>query len=137
MPKKKSPKIKSVKKISKNKTQNKNNILEQMMNHFEKEVETLGRKFEKNIDKECEKCDGWFDKTFGIVGPLMSGIFGLLIFAFGILSLHFINLHIKSNILSGIYLFLLTNIGLFFLFFFYLFLSLTHILRNCFMSFLI
>ncbi len=117
MPRKKSSKVKVVRKISRKKPRSKSDILEQRIKHFEEEVGTLGEKFEKSVDRESEKCEDWFHRTFGLIGPLISGIFGLLILALCIWLLAFMNLQIGSNILSGIHLFLLTNTGLFFLIF--------------------
>jgi len=110
--------------ISKKKTL-KHNII-----HLESEVNSLGRKFEKTADRKCERTECWFNKNLGWAGPLISGIFGWLFFVFGVWVLRFMNFYIKNNILSGIHLFFLANLGLFFLIF--LFFSYTsYFSRNC------
>ncbi len=131
MPKKKSVNMKT-KKSSENKTSNKKpkstqkkkvenvsgkKTLKHNIIHFESEVNSLGRKFEKTADRGCERTECWFNKTFGWAGPLISGIFGLLFLVLGVWVLGFMNFHIKNNILSGIHLFFLANLGLFFLIF--------------------
>jgi len=91
----------------------KESTLEQRIENFAEEVGILG----KSMEKEGEEIENWFRRTLGIVGPLISSIFSLLVLAFIILALDFLNFQIGSVILSSIYSFLMTNIGLFFLIF--------------------
>jgi len=61
--------------------------------------------------------DSWFHRTFGVAGPFISSIFGILIFSLAIWVLSFMNSFIGSSLISGIHGFLLFNIGWFFLIF--------------------
>ncbi len=89
----------------------KKSTLEQRIENFAEEVEILG----KNIDKEGEEIDNWFRRTLGILGPLISSVFSILVLSFIILALNFFSFQIRNIVLFDIYSFLMTNIGLFFL----------------------
>ena len=102
MPRKKEPR--------KKKTQ-----VEKNMEHFSEEMGDLGERIGKRFERE-EKWDSWFHKTFGVVGPLISSVFALVIFALVIWVIGFVNFS-GSTFLLTIRSFLMTNIGLFFLIF--------------------
>ncbi len=119
MPKKKSVDVKT-KKSSEKKTSHKrpkNTSIKRNIIHFESEVNSLGKKFEKTADRKCEETECWFNKTLGWAGPLISGIFGLLSLVLCVWVLGFMNFQIRNNILSGMHSFFLANLGLFFLIF--------------------
>ena len=105
MPKKKAPKRKG-------KTKEKD-VIDQRMEHFGEEIERLGKRMEKR-GKEWES---WFHRTFGLVGPLISSIFGIIIFALLSWVLYLINIPVGSIFLGNVYYFLTDNMGLFFLIF--------------------
>jgi len=84
------------------------------VDHFAEEVEDLGERIGKRFGSES--CDTWFCRTFGVVGPLISSVFGLLIFALIIWVIGFANFS-GSSFLLTVRSFLMENIGLFFLIF--------------------
>ena len=104
--------------------------LEKGMEQFGKEMGALGERIGKRFD-ERHKTDGrrqespsgqkwrenWWHRTFGLVGPFVSSVFGLVIIALGIWLINFVNLPISSGFLIGITSFLTVNIGLLFLLF--------------------
>lgn len=110
MPKKKAPKRKARRKT-------REDVLEQRVEHFGEEVGKLGEKFGKRMEKRGEEWDTWFHRTFGIVGPLISGIFGIIILSLIVWLISFVNLGVGSVFLSNVNAFLLANLGLFFLIF--------------------
>lgn len=116
MPRKKTSKRKINMKTSRKKIGSKD-VKDQRIEHFSEEVKTLGERFGKRMEEKGESWDSWFHRTLGLVGPLISSIFGLVILIFIIWTLNFVNLQIGSGILFSIQTFLLTNIGLFFLIF--------------------
>jgi len=105
------------KKAAKRKTKKKDNVLEQRVEHFSEEVGTLGEKFGKKMESKGEEWESWFHRTFGIVGPFISSIFGLIIFGLMIWVVSFVNLGLGSVFLSSVVSFLLANFGLFFIIF--------------------
>jgi phage shock protein C len=105
------------KKVAKRKTKKKDEVLDQRVEHFSKEVGALGEKFGKRMEKKGEEWEGWFHRTFGIVGPFISSIFGIIIFSLFIWLVSFVNLLIKSTFLSNVNAFLTGNLGTFFLIF--------------------
>jgi phage shock protein PspC (stress-responsive transcriptional regulator) len=91
-------------------------VLEQRVEHFAEEVEALGKRFGKKMEKRSEGWD-WFNRTFGIVGPLISSIIGMMVFAVVVWILRLVNLAINNSLIYNIHSFLFTNIGWFFLIF--------------------
>lgn len=110
MPKKKAPKRKV-------KGKKKEDVLDQRVEHFGEEVGKLGEKFGKRMESREKEWDSWFHRTFGIVGPFISSIFGLVIFGLVIWLISFVNLGLGSVFLTNVESFLLGNFGLFFLIF--------------------
>ena len=84
---------------------------------FEEEVEILGEKFGKHVHVKFEEYDTWFHRSFGIVGPFISSIFGLIIFSLFTWMIGFLNSLLNVGLLTSIHSFLLNNISLFFLIF--------------------
>ena len=85
--------------------------------HFSEEVGNLGERFGRSVERKGEEWDSWFHRTFGVVGPFVSSVFGIIILALAIRVLGFINAGLGSAILSSVHDFLLANVGLFFLMF--------------------
>ncbi len=81
--------------------------------HFSEEVEAIGKKIEKRGDE----WDSWFHRTFGIIGPFISSIFGLLLLSLASWAITLMSAHVMSTFLASINAFILTNLGLFFLIF--------------------
>jgi phage shock protein C len=86
------------------------------VDHFAEEVGDLGDRIGRRFDEREESWDSWFHRTFGVVGPLISGVFGLLIFALVIWVIGIANFS-GSTFLAAIRSFLMANTGLFFLVF--------------------
>jgi phage shock protein C len=89
---------------------------ERNVEHFSEEVGDLGERIGKRFEERGESWDSWFHKTFGVVGPLISSVFGLVVFALVIWMIGIVNFS-DSAFLLTIRSFLMTNIGLFFLIF--------------------
>ena len=95
--------------------------VEQRSEEFAQEVGGIGKRFGKHMEhktKEWEKksCDWWF-LTFGIVGPLIGSIFGIVFIAFGIWLLNSFNVPLGSSFISSFSSFLLGNLHWFFVIF--------------------
>ena len=86
------------------------------VDHFAEEVGDLGNKIGRRFEEKGESWDSWFHRTFGVVGPLISAVFGLLVFALVIWVMGIANFS-GSVFLLSIRSFLMSNIGLFFLIF--------------------
>jgi len=125
MPRKKTPKRKPRKSPRR---RSREDVFDQRVEHFSKEVEALGEKFGRRVEKhgrefgdrmekKGEAWDSWFHRTFGVVGPVISSIFAIIIFALGIWVLGLVNLPIGSAFLSNVSSFFTQNMGLFFLIF--------------------
>lgn len=100
------------------------NAFEKQMGDFGDEVGELGDKFGRRMERhgkawerKGKEWDNWFHRTFGLVGPLISSVLGIVIVALVIWVMAFINSKIGSWLLADINLFLTNNIGLFFLIF--------------------
>ncbi len=104
------------KKATKRKTKQKD-VMDQRVEHFSKEVEVLGERFGKRMEERGREWESWFHRTFGIVGPLISSIFGLVILGLVVWLVSFVNLPLGSTFLSGVTSFFMANLGLFFLIF--------------------
>lgn len=112
------------------KTTTRKDILEKRAQHFSSEVESIGKRLEARFDKKGCEWDTWFHRTFGVVGPLISSVFGIVILALLTWLIGLVNIPIDSTFISGIRLFLLNDMGLFFLIFLFFsytsYLSKTH-----------
>jgi len=105
------------KKAPKRKVKRKEDVLDQRVEHFGEEVGKLGEKFGKRMEERGKGWESWFHRTFGIVGPFISSIFGLIILSLIVWLISFVNLGVGSIFLSNVNSFLLANLGLFFLIF--------------------
>jgi phage shock protein C len=86
------------------------------VDHFAEEVGDLGERIGKRFEERGEHWDSWFHRTFGVVGPLISSVFGLAVFALVIWVIGIVNFS-GSTFLLTVRSFLMANIGLFFLIF--------------------
>lgn len=92
--------------------------LESGRRNFEEEVGKLGEDFGKYMEhkgKRLEgKCKNAFFGTFGLVGPLIGSIFGLVLLAFGIWLLNLVNAPLQNGFILLFSNFLFTNLPWFF-----------------------
>ncbi len=86
------------------------------VDHFAEEVGDLGNRIGRRFEERGERWDSWFHRTFGVVGPLISSVLGLLVFALLIWIIGVANFS-GSTFLLTIRSFLMMNIGIFFLIF--------------------
>jgi phage shock protein C len=86
------------------------------VDHFAEEVGDIGNRIGKRFEEKGENWDSWFHRTFGVVGPLISSVLGLLVFALVIWVVGIANFS-GSTFLLAVRSFLMSNIGLFFLIF--------------------
>lgn len=103
--------------MPKKKATKKDKDFDRRVDDFAEEVERIGKKIEKRFDEKGCEWDTWFHRTFGVVGPLISTVFGILIFGLFVWLISFLNGLIGSVFLTNIYNFLMINMGLFFLIF--------------------
>ncbi len=113
MPPKKKTKKKTVRKKSTKKVETVPTI-DERVDHFSEEVERLGKKFEKKVDEHGDKMDGWCKRTFGIFGPLISSVFGIVVLSIIVWVLGFLAPQMGISFLLNLHLFLSINMGLFF-----------------------
>ena len=92
-------------------------VLEKRFDDFGKEVGALGNKLGRKMDCKDEEWDSWFHRSFGLVGPLISSIFGILIFTLAIWAIGLVNSLAGSTFLVAMQRFMSTNIAEFFLIF--------------------
>jgi hypothetical protein len=81
---------------------------------FGEEIGQLGEKFGRHMGRRGEEYKSQWFGAFGIVGPLIGSIFGIIALAVGIFVLNFVNLALGSAFISAISGFLFANIYLFF-----------------------
>ncbi len=98
------------------------------MEDFAGEVECMGKRTGRHFEKGGKQLEAWWFRTFGLLGPVISSIFGVFLFAVFIWIIFLANLTVGSPMLSDVHNFLSMNLGLFFLFF--LFFSYKGHLRN-------
>lgn len=108
------PRKKAIKGKSKSKEKD---VLDQRMEHFGEEVGKLGEKFGKRMEEGGKEWESWFHRTFGLVGPLISSIFGIIILALVTWVIYLVNIPIGSGFILNVYYFLTDAMGLFFLIF--------------------
>jgi len=123
MPRKKTPKRKPRKSPRR---RSREDVFDQRVEHFSKEVEALGEKFGRRVEKhgrefgdrmekKGEAWDSWFHRTFGVVGPVISSIFAIIIFALGIWVLGYSGIAVSpavQTILTQMYSLFTYNTGL-------------------------
>lgn len=98
--------------------EDKNNI-EEKLEDFEEELEGLGRKIENRFSgkKGSYRGPDRFFEKFGIIGPFLSGMLGVIFLGLLILGIRFLNLVLRSLFLNNLQEFFVANIGLFFIIF--------------------
>jgi phage shock protein PspC (stress-responsive transcriptional regulator) len=90
---------------------------EKRVGDFTEEVGEFGERFGKRVEKHGKEFETSFHRTFGLVGPLISGVIGVVFLALLTWVIAIINSKVDSWILSEIDSFLAGNIGIFFLLF--------------------
>lgn len=93
--------------------------IEKRFEDFGKEMEAWGDRFGKRMERKGDEWDSWFHRSFGLIGPLISSMFGIIIFALFMWLIGFINGLVNSTFLSGIQGFMADNMAAFFLIFLY------------------
>ena len=100
----------------------KKTVIEKRFEDFGKEVEDIGDRFGRRMERRgrewerrgCES-DNSFSKTFGVLGPLITSIIGIIIMVLLTWVISFINNNVHSWLLNDINAFLTNNIGVFFM----------------------
>jgi phage shock protein PspC (stress-responsive transcriptional regulator) len=116
MAKPKSTKKKSSRKSSKPTPKSKIDI-DTQIEHFGEEVGRIGERVGRRMEEKGEQWDSWFHRTFGLVGPVISSIFGIIVLGLALWVLILVNLPIGSGFISSLEGFFRSNLGLFFLIF--------------------
>lgn len=92
-------------------------VLEERFDQFSEEVERIGERFENKMKKDENRFEEWFKSTFGIVGPLISSLFGITIIGIFIWWISLLNFPLGNVFFSNLGYFLTDKIGLFFMLF--------------------
>ncbi len=102
----------------------KEKAFEKRFEDFGDEVGALGRRFGERMEEHGKRWesrgkewDGWFHRTLGVVGPLLSSIIGVIVLALLVWAMTFVNSHVQSWLLADISSFLTNNIAVFFVIF--------------------
>jgi len=90
-------------------------VVRQRLYDFKDEVHTVGRKTHERVRKGDFTYDNWFYRTFGVIGPLFSSVFGLLVLLFFVWILENSALFLGSNILFALHDFIYANMEILFL----------------------
>jgi len=90
---------------------------EQRMEDFGEEIGNIGERFGCEAEKQGKRFERKARSTFGVFGPLISSIFGVVVLTIGLWLLGFVALASGMNVLHGIRSFFLANLGLFFILF--------------------
>ena len=85
----------------------------------------FGERFERRMERKMEHkgrerrthWSHWWLEAFGVAGPIVASIIGIVFLAIGIFVLRFVNFFLGSTFLSALAIFLYANIGLFFVIF--------------------
>jgi hypothetical protein len=88
----------------------KQEIVRQRLYDFKDEVHTVGRNAHRRIKTGDMTYDNWFYRTFGVIGPLFSSVFGLLVVLFFVWILENSALFLGSNILFALHDFIYENL---------------------------
>ena len=93
-------------------------FMEKRGKEFGEEIGELGKRFGKNFEDEGKKLEkewkGWWFRTFGLIGPLVGSIFGIVFLAIGIVVLNLINMFLGSSFISLVSNFIFRNLYFFF-----------------------
>ncbi len=87
--------------------------LEKGLDDFGEETGGIGG----GLEKKGKQMNGWFDRTFGVLGPFLSSLFGAVLLAVFVWVLEYMNLRMESLFASNLASFIAENFALFFLFF--------------------
>lgn len=88
--------------------------LERRLKDFEEELETLGTRFERGVEDIESEAKHKYRSTFGVLGPLLSSLFGLVVLGVLIWGLYHLAGVTDVNIFQAIADFLSNNIAIFF-----------------------
>jgi len=105
--------------MPKPKRKKKETEIEKRAKDFAEEVEAIGKRFGKRMERKGKKWEHFRPKPFGLIGPLISSIFGIIFLSLGIWLLNWINIPMGSNFISRLTNFIFTNLHWFFAFFVY------------------
>jgi len=71
----------------------------------------------KERQRMGEGRSNWFHHTFGLAGPFISSVFGIVILSLLTMALGFVGSSVQSGLLFNVHTFILANMGIFFLIF--------------------
>ncbi|MFH0956598.1 MAG: PspC domain-containing protein [Candidatus Aenigmatarchaeota archaeon] len=91
--------------------------LERGIEDFSEEIGRLGEKFGQRIEEKGRHAGTFMRDTFGVVGPLLSSVVGLVALAVLMWVLALINVPVGSGLLYNVHYFLLAHVAWFFLIF--------------------
>jgi phage shock protein PspC (stress-responsive transcriptional regulator) len=84
------------------------------MQHLGKKMEHEGRRLSANLGQQGKQLETWFQRTFGVIGPMISSIAGLIVLGIIIWVFDFIGRQTGNSLFTDIsYLFLANIIWLF------------------------
>jgi len=95
----------------------KDDVFDRRVDDFAEEVENLADSFGKRMERRGDEWNSWFRRTFGLAGPLLSAVFGMIILGLIIWATSSVNYQIASPVFSGMHDFLLYNAGIFLIMF--------------------
>ena len=90
-------------------------IIRERVSHFKEDVHSAGRRFRERAKTKDLTSDSWFYRTFGVMGPLFSSIFGLLVLVFFVWLLKNAAIFLNSSILFALHDFISANLEALFL----------------------
>lgn len=91
--------------------------LEKGAEQFAEEMGKMGERFGSHSERKGKDMESWSHRTFGVVGPLLSSVFGVIVLALFLWVLNMINIPLGVGLLQNIHAFLAVHIGWFFLLF--------------------
>jgi phage shock protein PspC (stress-responsive transcriptional regulator) len=95
----------------------KENQFEQGIEDFSEEIERLGERFGQRMEEKGRHAGSFMHDTFGVVGPLLSSVCGLVCLAILMWVLALVNVPVGSGLLYNVQYFLLAHVAWFFLIF--------------------
>jgi phage shock protein C len=90
-------------------------VVRQRLYDFKDEVHAAGRKTHERVRRGDFTYDSWYSRTFGVIGPLFSSVFGLIVLLFFVWILENSALFLGSNILFALHDFIYENLEILFL----------------------
>jgi phage shock protein PspC (stress-responsive transcriptional regulator) len=91
--------------------------MDQRFREFGEEVGKLGERFGERMEKRGKEWESSWNRTFGVAGPFISSIFGLIVLAAVLWIFGLVNLPLGSAFLNSVYDFMFSNLAVFFAFF--------------------